>query len=115
MTKRIDDSHQPYKRTKKIGPGPRKAPPKFLQNAWICKKGTPTKAEKGKFYIQLCKFVGAGASPSTKPRRIKTKVKTKKKYNKLYRKWAAANRKKLQARGKRPGYECRKTPSTKCA
>lgn len=108
MTRRIDDSHQPFKRTKRIGPGPRKRPPIHESKTFTCKRGKPT----GKHYVQHCTYVGAdGAKHVTT---IKTKKKWKRSYNKVYRTWAAKKRGALVARGPQRSYRCRKTASTKC-
>lgn len=110
MAKRIDDSHQPFKRTSKIGPGPKKAPMIKKADQWECHKG---KREKGK-YVQLCKYIGDNANMRGKVRKVKTKIARKKAYNKLYRAWAKKNRAKLQARAALPSYKCRRTAATKC-
>jgi hypothetical protein len=107
MAKRIDDSHQPFKRTRKIGPGPKRHPPVLQVKDWECKKGP-------KKYTQICVYVG----PNKDRRGTKTvnrmNSKKKKKYNKLYRKWAAKNRAALANKGKMAGYRCRRTKNASC-
>jgi hypothetical protein len=109
---RIDDSHAPFKRTGKIGPGPKKRPAISQDKNWECQKGKATT----KHYVQVCTYVGPNKTRRGKKIKVKT-VKTKKRaYNKLYRKWAAKNAR-IQAqlkRGARGGYKCRKTPVAKC-
>lgn len=106
--KRIDDSHQPFKRTKKIGPGPRKRPAIRETKTFVCKRSKPTKTH----YIQQCAYTGAdGARHVTT---VRTKKTWKKKYNKVYRQWAAKRRASLVARGPQRSYRCRRTASTKC-
>lgn len=107
MTRRIDDSHQPFKRTRKIGPGPRKRPAILQSKDWSCTKGKNTKTH----YVQTCKWMGEG---NRKPVKVKTKKRYKKAYNKLYRKWAAKHRKALTAKGAMPGYRCKKTKIARC-
>jgi hypothetical protein len=106
--KRIDDSHQPFKRTKKLGPGPRRRPPIHESKTFVCRRAKPT----AKHYVQLCTYVGAdGAKYQTT---IRTKKGWKKRYNKQYRAWAARKRTALVARGPQRGYRCRRTASTRC-
>lgn len=104
MPKRIDDSHQPYKRTKRLGPGPRRHPPVLQAKNWECSKGK-------KKYEQICVWVGAGKRAPTKNR---MNPKKKKKYNKVYRAWAAKNRVALTKRAPVSGYKCRRTKATRC-
>ncbi len=104
MAKRIDDSHQPYKRTRKIGPGPKRHPPKLQVKEWECRRGSRP-------YEQICTWVGPGTRATTKRRMNKAK---KRKYNKLYRAWAKRNRAKLQNRGRTASYRCRRTARTRC-
>jgi len=109
MAKPIDDSHQPFKRTAKIGPGPRKRPAIKAVGKYTCVAANSTKQH----YVQACTYMGADGKRLLV--KIKTsKAKKKKAYNKQYRKWAAKARKALTAKGPRPGYKCRKTPSTSC-
>lgn len=107
MSKRIDDSHQPFKRTRKIGPGPKRHPPVLQVKEWECRKGK-------KKYEQICVYVGPNKERRGTVTKNRMNPRKKKKYNKLYRKWAAKNRKALTARGPRPGYKCRRTRNTKC-
>lgn len=101
---RIDDSHQPYKRKRSEGPGPRRRPRVFEQKDWECSKGKNTKTH----YVQVCKYVGDG--PDRAPRRIKLKKKYKKGYNKEYRAWL----KKHGAHRQKPvaSYHCRRSRRT---
>lgn len=99
---RIDDSHQPYKRTRKLGPGPKRARPKQQTKEWECRRGKRP-------YEQICRWVGEGKRKPTKNRMNPSK---KRAYNKLYRAWA--KKKRLAERGKLPGYKCRRTANTKC-
>lgn len=107
MARRIDDSHQPFKRLKKIGPGPKKHPPVLQVREWECQRGPKKKG----FYTQICKFVGDGERA---PRTVRLKKAKKKKYNKLYRQWARRNRAKLAGKAAQGNYKCRRTASTKC-
>lgn len=104
---RIDDSHQPFKRTRTIGPGPKKAPPVKQARDWECQRGP-------KKYTQICTYVGD--NPAMRGRKVKSKMDPtkKRKYNKLYRAWAKENRQALRARGALPNYRCHKTRVTKC-
>lgn len=102
---RIDDSHQPFKRKSKIGPGPRKRPAIREAKDWQCRRAKPTKTH----YVQICSWVGPG---NRAPRKVKLKKSFKKRYNKQYRAWAA--RKAAPARGAKPGYRCRRTKTTRC-
>lgn len=101
---RIDDSHQPFKRTRKLGPGPKRHKPVTQKKDWECHRGS-------KPYEQICVWVGDGKRKPTK--NVMNKAK-KKAYNKLYRKWAAKNRKALQSRGRIGSYRCHKTKQTAC-
>ena len=105
MAKRIDDSHQPYKRTRKLGPGPRKHPPVLQARDWECHRGT-------KPYTQICVWVGGGDKRANTTNRM-NKAK-KKKYNKQYRQWAKTHRAALRARGRIGTYKCHKTKAAKC-
>lgn len=100
MAKRIDDSHHPFKRRVKLGPGPRRIK-RARQKDWECKRV--------KKYEQVCKWVGEG---NRKPIRVKVKKAWKKKYNDQYRKWRAG--KPTGPQGRAPGYRCRKTTVAKC-
>lgn len=103
MAKRIDDSHQPFKRVRKIGPGPKRHPPVLEVKQWKCVKGK-------KKYTQVCTWIGGGEPRAPTINRM-NKAK-KKKYNKLYRAWAKRNR---NTKGKaRSTYRCRKTRNTTC-
>lgn len=102
---RIDDSHQPFKRKRSIGPGPRKRPKVNEAKDWACARAKPTKTH----YVQVCKWVGGGETKS--PRTVKLRKKYKKAYNKVYRAWA--RNKRLSATPVK-SYRCRKKPGTKC-
>lgn len=112
MAKRIDDSHQPFKRTGAIGPGPKKRPKLQQEKNWECQKGKSTT----KHYVQVCTYVGDNRARRGKKVKVKTLKSRKKRYNKLYRKWAKRNARiqALQSRGAKQGYKCRKTPVAKC-
>lgn len=112
MAKRIDDSHSPYKRTNKEGPGPRGKGPVFQSKDWECAKGKNT----AKAYVQLCRYVGPNPDRRGAKLTVKTPKARKKAYNKLYRKWAAKSKRiqGLRKRGAKPGYKCRKTKNAKC-
>jgi hypothetical protein len=108
MTRRIDDSHAPAKRTTKFGPGPRKR--KFqLTDDWRCTKGKNTKTH----YVQVCTWMGDG---KRKPVKIKTKKSKKKTYNKVYRAFAKRSKRiaALTKRGPRRGYKCKRTKLARC-
>ena len=96
---RIDDSHQPYKRKRSEGPGPKHHPRVYETKDWECSKAPMTRTH----YVQVCKYIGDG--PARKPHVVKLKKSTKKKYNKVYRAW-------LKRQGGRrqkpvPSYHCR--------
>lgn len=108
MAHRIDDSHQPFKRAGKIGPGPKRRPAIFEEKHWECRKGKNTRTH----YVQVCTWIGPG---KRKPLKVKTNKKKHLAYMKnVYRPWAKTHRAKLTARGAKRGYHCRKTPATKC-
>ena len=111
MARRIDDSHQPFKRTTKTGPGPKKQT-NTREGDWECKKGKPTKTH----YVQVCTYVGANRKRRGKKIKVRRKKSSKKAYNKLWRAWAkkTARIQKLQNKGARSGYRCRRTAVTKC-
>jgi hypothetical protein len=104
---RIDDSHQPYKRTRKIGPGPKKRAPVLQVGDWECKRGP-------KKYTQVCVYVGDNRDRRGTKVKKKLNAKKKKAYNKIYRAWAKKNRAALAARGQLPTYRCRRTAAAKC-
>ena len=110
MARRIDDAHQPFKRTVRIGPGPRKRPAIVREGDWECVKGKNTRTH----YVQVCTFIGETGRKRGAKLTVKTKRARKKRYNKLYRAWAKKHRKALQARGPRAGYRCRRTAVAKC-
>lgn len=109
---RIDDSHAPFKRTTKIGPGPKKREPITHAGNWECERKKPTATH----YIQSCRYVGMDKKKRGKKITVKTEIDRKTKYNKQYRKWAK-KQKRIQAlvkRTARGGYKCRKTVVAKC-
>ena len=112
MTRRIDDSHAPFKRTNKIGPGPKKRPSISQDKNWECQKGKNT----AKHYVQVCTYVGSSKKRRGKTLTVKTLKSVKKAYNKVYREWAAKNAriKALTKRGPKKGYRCRQTKIAKC-
>jgi hypothetical protein len=112
MAKRIDDSHQPFKRTGAIGPGPKKRPKVHQEKNWECQKGKAT----AKHYVQICTYVGDYSKRRGKKIKVLRSKASKKKYNKLWRAWAKRNKRisALQSRGAKRGYSCRKTPIAKC-
>jgi len=100
---RIDDSMHPFKRKRRLGPGPRKRPPFTETKDWVCTRGTNTP----KHYVQRCVNQETGEK-----RTIKLKRKYKKAYNVTYRRWAAS---KAEPRATpRAGYRCRRTKRTRC-
>jgi len=108
---RIDDSHHAFKRANKIGPGPKKQELHQEKN-WECKKGKNTSTE----YVQICRYVGDNTKRRGKTIKIKRKKSKKKAYNKLYRAWAKKSTRlgSFQARSRKAGYRCRRTPIAKC-
>ncbi len=108
--KRIDDSHQPFKRTGRIGPGPRKRAAVFESKTYSCKRASPTATH----YVQVCTYFGADGKKHTT--KVKLKKAYKKRYNKVYRAWAKTNKRvtALAKRGAKPGYRCKRTAQTKC-
>jgi hypothetical protein len=104
MAKRIDDSHQPYKRTRKLGPGPDRSPPKLQARDWECHRGKRP-------YEQICVWVGEGKRSNTTNRMNRAK---KKRYNKRYRAWAKTHRAALRNKGRIGTYRCHKTKQTRC-
>lgn len=107
---RIDDSHQPYKRKRSLGPGPRRRPRITESKDWECIKGKNTKTH----YVQKCVFIGDDRSGlHTGDRRtVKTKKKTKKKYNKLYKAWAKKHG--VSGRKAVSSYSCRRQRGVTC-
>lgn len=103
MSRRIDDSHHPFKRKRTMGPGPKRHPRVAETGELVCHKGKNTKTH----YVQVCKVQGTGTV-----RTYKLKKSTKKRYNKLYRAWRA--RQKAAPKGRRPGYRCRRTARATC-
>ena len=112
MTKRIDDSRTPFKRTSKLGPGPKKRPAIDQSKNWECNKAKATTTH----YVQKCVYVGPDRARRGKKITVKTKKAKKKAYNKVYKKWAAksARIQALVKRGPKRGYRCRKTAVAKC-
>ena len=112
MAKRIDDSHQPFKRTGAIGPGPKKRPKLHQEKDWECQKGKNTKTH----YVQVCTYVGDNRKRRGKKIKVVRSKKSKRSYNKLWRAWAKRNGRiqALQSRGAKTGYRCRKTPASRC-
>ncbi len=112
MARHIDDSHHAFKRTGRIGPGPRKRPAVHQERDWECQARTPTKTH----YVQICTYVGGNKDKRGKKMRVMRKKSSKKAYNRLWRKWAAKTGriKTLQSKGAKAGYRCRKTPAAKC-
>jgi hypothetical protein len=121
MARKTDDSHQPFKSRKVIGPGPKRRRKLAVKDLWEC-------SWVGK-YKQACYNRATGRLKINKPtcanvplgkgeKRISaseclviTKAK-KKRYNKVYRAWAKEHRRaKLPLRA---GYQCRPTPFAKC-
>jgi hypothetical protein len=108
----IDDSHTPFKRTNKIGPGPRKRAPVKQTGNLECERRRKTDTH----YIQVCTYVGPDRARRGKKTKIKTKITKKKRYMKQYRAWAKNNARiaALSKRGPIRGYKCRKTVVAKC-
>lgn len=106
----IDPTHTPFKRTKKLGPGPRKRPPVYKAADWECVARPKTK----KHYVTVCRYVGDDRSQRGKKRVIKLKRGWKKGYNRTYRAWAKKHRIALQNRGRISGYKCRSTARSRC-
>lgn len=106
MAQRIDDSHQPFKRKRSIGPGPRKRPKVNEAKDWECTRAKPT----AKHYVQVCRWVGGGGSRAVK--KVKIKKTWKKRYNAQYRAWAA--RKRTPAKGPVKTYRCRRKTNVSC-
>lgn len=108
----IDDSHAPFKRTNKIGPGPKKRPPVTQTSNLECERRRKTATH----YIQVCTYVGPDRARRGKKTVVKTAIKKKQRYMKQYRAWAKNNARiaALSKRGPIRGYKCRKTPVAKC-
>lgn len=108
---RIDDSHHTFKRSKNLGPGPKKRK-LSMAGDWECQKGKNTQTH----YVQVCTYVGDNRDLRGKKRRVRRKKASKKAYNRLFRKFAKRSERlaRLQARGRRPGYRCRTTRVAKC-
>lgn len=108
---RIDDSHQPFKRIRQIGPGPKRRPAVAQVRDWECKRGP-------KKYTQICTYVGPNRARRGTKVVSKLDPKKKKKYNKQYRAWRASlsarARPDLRRSAPLPGYRCRRTPVAKC-
>ena len=105
---RIDDSHHAFKRSGELGPGPKRRK-LHEEKDWECRKGKNTATE----YVQVCRWVGDGKRKPMTVRRSKAK---KKAYNKSYRAWLKRNARiqAFQAKGRKPGYRCRRTAIAKC-
>jgi hypothetical protein len=108
---RIDDSHHSFKRGVKLGPGPKKQTLE-REGDWECQKGKNTKTH----YVQTCTYVGDNRARRGKKIKVARSKAKKKAYNKLFRAFQKKNARlaKLQKKGRRPGYRCRKTPAAKC-
>jgi hypothetical protein len=105
---RIDDSHAPFKRTTRIGPGPKKRGQIVRTNDWECRKAPKVKGA----YVQICTYVGENKARRGKKIKVKTSVAKKKKYNKLYRAWLKKTGKARTGKAL-PSYKCKKTPVAK--
>lgn len=101
---RIDDSHQPFKRKRSIGPDPKRHPKVSQVKEWECAAKKPTSTH----YVTVCRWIGEGTRKPTVNKMSKAK---KRAYNKLYRPFAA---KKRTTGGKLPSYRCRRTRSASC-
>lgn len=111
MARRIDDSHHSFKRSTKLGPGPKKRT-NTQELTWECQKGRNTSTH----YVQVCRYVGDDRAKRGKKITVKRSKAKKKAYNKLFRRWAKRNRRlqAMQAKPSRRAYKCRKTTVAKC-
>ena len=91
----LDDSHQPFKRSKTLGPGPKKGG-NSRTGEWECRKL--------KKYVQICEWVGPGKRSDKK---VVTDPERKKKYNKLYAEWLDKKRKPRFPNKRAASYRCR--------
>jgi hypothetical protein len=101
--KPLDDSHQPFKRLRKIGSGPRGREPIYEKKDYECFK------IKGEKYRQLCIFVGKpgkGHKAGSK-KLVITKKAWKKGYNKEYSRWRLARPVKPRVNAAQPAYKYR--------
>lgn len=101
----IDNTHSPFKRLAKLGPGPRDREPISVKGKYNCRK------KKGKKYEQVCLYRGADGRIHKKT--VKTKKKWKKAYNKEYAKFAAQRGLKPRVNAPRRGYKPKSPASGK--
>ena len=105
---RLDDSHQPFKRKRSLGPGPRRRPRVAETKNWECEKRPSTWTH----YIQVCRYVGDNAEMRGTKRTVKTSKKTKRVYNKEYRAWLKRHEGKVNK--PQSSYSCRPHAGTRC-
>lgn len=100
----LDDSHQPFKRLRRIGPGPRGRETLGEKKNWECNKVAGAK------YVQMCIWVGPEGEGHRRGAKkvVKTKRAWKKKYNKDYNKHLKKlGRPKARTNTKQPNYRYR--------
>ena len=80
----ISRSHNPFARSRSLGPGPRGGGLSERRD-WKCRK------KKGTKYVQICKYIGLDPRMKGKKKKITTNPKYKSKANKQYNRWLKAS------------------------
>lgn len=94
----LDDSHQPYKRRRAHGPGPRGET--FVQTKeWECKKVAP--------YVQKCVNVGGQSARKGRVKIVRTRRSRKQRYNTEYDAWRRGKPGNRFPQTRLRDYECR--------
>ncbi len=100
----LDDSHAPFKRLRKLGPGPRDRAPISEKKHWECNK------IEGAKYRQLCTWVGP-AKMGHRKGAVKVVIVNKawkKEYNAEYAAFRAEKPNKPRVNAAQPNYKYRK-------
>ena len=105
--KPIQDDHNPYKRLRSIGPGPRGREPLPQRKHWECN------AVQGAPYVQMCIWVGPEGKGHRRGSKKVVKVAQgyKAKYNREYNAWRKGQPLKPRVNARQPNAPYRK-PST---
>jgi hypothetical protein len=101
----LQDDHNPYKRLRSIGPGPRGREPLPQRTNWECN------AVKGAPYVQMCIWVGPEGKGHRKGAKKVVKVAKayKKAYNKEYNAWRKKQALKPRVNARQPNAPYRKS------
>jgi hypothetical protein len=99
--KPIDGSHQPFKRLRKLGTGPRGREPIAEKKHWMCSKFDD--------YAQFCVWIGPKGKGHKRGARklVVTNPKWKSKYNAEYTVFRNSRPVKPRVNAAQPGYRCR--------